>query len=91
MEPKPLISINYPVLCFFIVIIVASIVGIIYLVRNHRLRKKDYIIVYALTLIIPVINLMSPVKVSVIFLIMILSVIPTLILGTITNFLFKKK
>lgn len=91
MEPTPLISINYPVLCFFIVIIIASIVGIIYLVRNDRLRRKDYIIVYAFTLIIPVINLISPVKVSVILSIVIWAIVPTLILGTITNFLFKKK
>jgi hypothetical protein len=86
-----MISINYPVLCFLIAIVIASIVGVIYLVRNHRLRKKDYVIVYAITLIIPVINLMSPVKASVILTIMMWAIFPTLILGTITNFLFDKK
>jgi hypothetical protein len=91
MEPTPLISIDYPVLFFIIAIIIASIVGVIYLARNHRLRRKDYVIIYAITLIIPVINLLSPVKAGDIISIMILAAINTLILGTITNFLFKKK
>ena len=56
-----------------------------------RFRKKDYIIFYSIIVIIFIINLMGPVKVSNIFAIIIVAIIPTLILGTITNFLIKKR
>lgn len=43
------------------------------------------------SVIIFVINLRSPVKVGSIFTIVIGAIVPALILGTITNFLFKKR
>ena len=56
-----------------------------------RFRKKDYIIFYAIIVVVYLINLMSPVKLNSIIGVFIGSVFPALILGTITNFLFKKK
>jgi hypothetical protein len=53
-------------------------------------RKIDYIVFYVVTAIIFIINLMSPVKVGSIFAIFIVAVFPALILGTITNFIFKR-
>jgi len=54
-------------------------------------RKKDYIIFYVITVILYGIQLMSPVKVGSIFAIAIGAIFPTLILGTITNFLIKNR
>jgi len=64
-----------------------SIEGEVYM----KFRKKDYIIFYVITIVIFAINLMNPIKVGSIFGIIIGAVFPALILGTITNFLFKKK
>lgn len=55
-----------------------------------RFRKKDYIIFYVITVIIYGSNLMSPVEVGSIFALVMGATLPALILGTITNFLFKK-
>jgi len=55
-----------------------------------KFRKIDYIVFYVVTAIIFIINLMSPVKVGSIFVIFIVAVFPALILGTITNFIFKR-
>ncbi len=54
-------------------------------------RKKDYIIFYVLIVTILVMNLIAPVKLGNIFAIIIGAFFPTLILGTITNLLFKKR
>jgi len=56
-----------------------------------KLRKKDYIIFYVLSLIMFVLNVMKPVEINVIFIIVIFATFPALLLGTITNFLFRKK
>ena len=57
---------------------------------SMRFRKKDYIIFYVIFVIIFVINLRSPVMGS--FLpIVIGTIVPALVLGTITNLLFKRR
>jgi len=57
---------------------------------NVKFRKKDFIIFYILTVIIFAVNLMSPVKIGNIFAIVVGSIFPALILGVLTNFIFKK-
>lgn len=56
-----------------------------------RFRKKDYIFFYVITVILYVLQLVSPVKVGSIFAIFIGAIFPALTLGTITNFLFMKR
>jgi len=56
-----------------------------------RFRKKDYIIFYAIIVVVYLMNLMSPVKLNSILGVFIGPVFPAVILGTITNFIFKKK
>jgi hypothetical protein len=56
-----------------------------------KFRKIDYMVFYVITAIIYIINMMSPVKVGSILAIFIVAVFPALILGTITNFVFKKR
>jgi len=53
-----------------------------------RFRKKDYIIFYVIIVTIFVMGL-SNVNVGSVFAIVIGAILPSLILGTITNFLFK--
>lgn len=56
-----------------------------------RFRKKDYIIVYIIIIIMYGIQLVSPVKTSSILALFIGAIFPALTIGTITNFLFSKR
>lgn len=56
-----------------------------------KFRKKDYIIFYLLIVTLFIINMMGPVKVDVVLAIVIGASFPALILGTITNFLFRQR
>jgi uncharacterized membrane protein YjgN (DUF898 family) len=55
-----------------------------------RFRKKDYIIFYVIVVLFYLVQMIRP-NVGSIFTILIVASIPTLILGTITNFLFNKR
>jgi uncharacterized membrane protein YjgN (DUF898 family) len=55
-----------------------------------RFRKKDYIIFYVIVVLFYLVQMIRP-NVGIIFTILIVASIPTLILGTITNFLFNKR
>ena len=56
-----------------------------------KFRKKDYIIFYLITVIFYGFNLMFPAKLENVFALFIVAIFPTIILGTITNLMFKKK
>lgn len=56
-----------------------------------KFRKKDYIICYFITVIFYGFNLISHAKLENVIAIFIVATLPTIILGTITNFIFKKK
>ena len=55
-----------------------------------RFRKLDYILFYVIISIIFIIQLYE-LSLTALVGILIVSIIPTLILGTVTNFIFKKK
>jgi hypothetical protein len=55
-----------------------------------RFRKKDFIIFYVIVVLFYLVQMIRP-NVGSIFTILIVASIPTLILGTITNFLFNKR
>lgn len=55
-----------------------------------RFRKLDYILFYVIISIIFIIQLYE-LSLTAVVGILIVSIIPTLILGTVTNFIFKKK
>ncbi|WP_312258168.1 hypothetical protein [Romboutsia ilealis] len=55
-----------------------------------RFRKLDYILFYIIISIIYIIQLYE-LSLTALVGILIVSIIPTLILGTVTNFIFKKK
>lgn len=52
-----------------------------------KLRKRDYVISYFLTVVFFAAMLNSPVQIQEIILLVIMSIVPALILGTITNFI----
>lgn len=54
-------------------------------------RKMDYLIFYLITAILLIINLMSPLKLADVIGALLLTIVPALILGTITNFIFQRK
>ena len=56
-----------------------------------KFRKRDYFIFYVLIVIMYTSRLMAPVKIQEVLKIVILSILPTVLLGTITNFLFRKR
>jgi hypothetical protein len=56
-----------------------------------KFRKKDYIIFYLITVIFYGFNLFAPAKLESVIAIFILAILPTIVLGTITNLMFKKK
>ncbi len=56
-----------------------------------KFRKKDYVIFYAVLVLVFVLNLMSPLKFQHIISILIGAVLPALILGTISNLLIRRR
>lgn len=56
-----------------------------------RFRKKDYIIIYIIITIMYGIQLVNPIKASVILALFIGAIFPALTIGTITNLLYRKK
>ena len=56
-----------------------------------KFRKIDYFIFYILTLIMYTSSLMAPVKVQAVLALVVFSILPAVLLGTITNFLFRKR
>lgn len=59
-------------------------------VLNMSFRKLDYIIFYILIILFFVVQLITP-TIKGIIAIFLISIIPSLILGTITNLIFKKR
>lgn len=64
-----------------------------YLNRGYimKFRKRDYMISYSVFLIFMVLNLMTPFDIGAIFKVLIGAGIPALIVGTITNLLFRNR
>lgn len=56
-----------------------------------KFRKKDYVIFYAVLVLVFVLNVMSPLKFQHIISILIGAVLPALILGTISNLLIRRR
>jgi hypothetical protein len=56
-----------------------------------KFRKKDYVIFYAVLVLVFGLNVMSPLKFQHIISILIGAVLPALILGTISNLLIRRR
>lgn len=56
-----------------------------------KFRKRDYIIFYGINLLMLVMNMIGPLKIRDILILLIIPIFDSLILGTITNLIFKKR
>jgi len=56
-----------------------------------KFRKKDYVIFYALLVLVFGLNVMSPFKFQQVISILIGAILPALILGTISNLLIRRR